>query len=178
MSKQILALSLKTQDSSGRSGVWSLESRVQSGGFRRAFTLVELLVVIAIISILVGLVTAGAQMARGKATIAAANTRIASLETAIAMYYGDLGSYPQSGNASLVQALTEDPGDLDWQGPYEEFKEQELVNGELVDPWGQPYAYVSVNGGSPQHRLNSYDLYSIGPDGVDEDGTGDEIVNW
>ena len=48
----------------------------------------------------------------------------------------------------------------------------------LNDPWGKPYVYVSVNGGSPKHRTRSYDLSSAGPDGADEDGTGDDIFNW
>ncbi len=53
-----------------------------------------------------------------------------------------------------------------------------MVGDELVDPWGQPYVYVSVNGGSPKHRTRSYDLMSVGPDGVDDDGAGDDIYNW
>ena len=143
-----------------------------------AFTLVELLVVIAILGILISLVTAGAQMARRKASVTAAKSMIAGLETDIAMYESDLGEYPPTGNANLVKALTEDPGDVDWGGPYHEFKEAELKGGELVDPWGKPYEYISVNGGSPKHRERSFDLYSLGPKGTDEDGTGDDIFNW
>lgn len=149
-----------------------------TGHCSRGFTLVELLVVIAILTILIGLVTAGAQAARRRGAITKAKATIASLETAIAMYNGDLGTYPVSDNANLVTALQDDPGDPDWQGPYMEFKQDELVNGELVDPWGNPYAYVSINGGSPTHRPRSYDLYSLGPNGADDDGTGDDIVNW
>ncbi len=143
-----------------------------------AFTLVELLVVVAILTILMGLITGGAQMARRKGAITAAKAKIASLDTSIAMYESDLGVYPASGNANLAKALSQGGGEPDWQGPYEDFKETELVNGELVDPWGRPYVYVSVNGGSPKHRSNSYDLYSLGPNGTDDDGTQDDIVNW
>jgi len=142
------------------------------------FTLVELLVVIAILTILIGLVTAGAQTARRRAAVAKAKTTIAALETAIAMYVGDLGVYPASENANLVSALSEDPGGSNWYGPYMEFKQDELLDGELLDPWGRPYIYLSVNGGSPQHRETSYDLYSFGPNGVDDAGAGDDIVNW
>ena len=143
-----------------------------------AFTLVELLVVIAILGILISLVTAGAQAARRKAAVTKAKTTIASLETAIAMYSGDMGSYPLSGNDKLVSALQDDPDNIDWQGPYMEFKQDELKDGELVDPWGHPYVYLSVNGGSPEHRPKSYDLYSLGPNGADEQGGGDDIINW
>ena len=142
------------------------------------FTLVEFLVVIAILGILVSLVTAGAQAARRKGAITKAKTMIASLETAIAQYEGDLGGYPPSGIENLVGALQDDPGDADWGGPYMDFKVSDLEGGELIDPWGHPYVYVSVNGGAPQHREHSYDLLSLGPNGKDDSGAGDDIYNW
>ncbi len=144
----------------------------------RGFTLIELLVVIAILGILIGLVTAGAQAARRRGTVTKAKTTIAGLETAFAMYESDMGDYPLSGNAGLISALIDDPDDVDWDGPYMDFKEAELEGGTLIDPWGKPYVYVSINGGSPKHRTRSYDLSSLGPDGTDEDGTGDDIFNW
>ena len=145
---------------------------------RAGFTLVELMVVIAILGILISLVAAGAQTARRRGAVAKAKAMIASLETAIAMYQGDMGDYPETGNAALVAALEEDPGDAHWDGPYMEFKTAELVDGEVIDPWGRPYAYVSVNGGAPEHRSKSYDVFSLGPNGQDDGGTGDDLVNW
>jgi general secretion pathway protein G len=143
-----------------------------------AFTLVELLVVIAILGILMSLVTAGAQTARRRGAVTKAKAMIGSLETAIAMYEADMGEYPATGNDALVAALQDDPDDANWGGPYLEFKEEELEDGVLLDPWGQPYEYVSVNGGSPAHRERSFDLYSFGPNGDDDSGTGDDIYNW
>ena len=142
------------------------------------FTLVELLVVIAILGILISLVTAGAQAARRRGAVTKAKTTVASLETAIAMYNGDMGAYPPTGNAELVSALQDDPNDVDWAGTYAEFKENELDEGQLIDPWGHPYVYVSVNGGAPQHRSKSFDLYSLGPNATDDSGAGDDIVSW
>jgi len=175
-----------------KSGKWKVESgkkrldRLQRFTFhlppstfhQRGFTLVELLVVIAILTILISLVTAGAQTARRRGAVAKAKAMVASLETAIAMYNGDMGTYPSSDNEHLVTALQDDAGDPDWQGPYMEFKQDELVGGEVIDPWGKPFVYVSINGGSPTHRSRSFDLYSFGPNGEDDDGTGDDIVNW
>lgn len=145
---------------------------------RRAFTLVELLVVIGIVGILIGLVTAGAQAARRRGAITKAKTTIAALETAIAMYESDLGVYPATGNDALVAALQDDPDDVKWGGPYMEFKSDELADGLLLDPWGNPYDYISVNGGAPEHRERSFDLYSYGPNGEDDAGAADDIVNW
>lgn len=162
---------------------WRLEAgRKRLGRFTQAFsqgfTLVELLVVIAILGILISLVTAGAQAARRRGAVTKAKTTIAALETAIAMYQSDMGNYPASGNRELVAALQDDPGNADWNGPYMEFKQDEISEGQLVDPWGRPYQYLSVNGGAPKHRERSYDLSSLGPNGTDENGTGDDIFNW
>ena len=142
------------------------------------FTLVELLVVIAILGILISLVTAGAQAARRRGAVTKAKTTVSALETAIAMYQSDLSDYPSTGNENLVKALQDDPGNVAWDGPYMEFKEDEIKDEQLVDPWGEPYVYTSVNGGSPQHRERSYDLYSVGPNQKDDSGTGDDIYNW
>ena len=143
-----------------------------------AFTLVELLVVIAILGILASLVAAGAQAARRKGSVTKARATIAALETAVSMYYGDLGEYPKAGNENLVKALEEDPGNADWNGPYMEFKKDEIKDGKLVDPWGKPYGYVSVNGGSPEHRSKSFDVSSYGPNGTVDGEEGDDIGNW
>ena len=152
--------------------------RIPHSALRSGFTLVELLVVIAILGILISLVTAGAQAARRRGAVTKAKTTIASLETAVAMYQTDLGEYPATGNDNLVKALQDDPGKVEWNGPYVEFKQDELKDGQLVDPWGHPYIYLSANGGSPEHRAHSFDLSSVGPNGVDDHGTGDDIYNW
>ena len=151
---------------------------IPHSALRSGFTLVELMVVIAIMGILISLVTAGAQAARRRGAVTKTKVTIASLETAIAEYTGDMGKYPPTGNGPMIAALQDDPSNADWAGPYMEFKQDELTNGELVDPWGHPYVYVSVNGGAPDHRERSFDLHSFGPNGVDDQGTGDDLVNW
>ncbi|MBI4341898.1 MAG: type II secretion system protein GspG [Candidatus Omnitrophica bacterium] len=176
-------MSNHTRVRSSECGVWSERTgdsalRTPNSALRWGFTLVELLVVIAILGILISLVTAGAQAARRRGAVTKAKTMVSALETAIAMYQSDMGDYPESGNEGLVAALEEDPGDVAWDGPYLEFKEEEIEDGQLMDPWGQPYVYVSVNGGSPEHRERSYDLYSLGPNQQDDSGTGDDIYNW
>ena len=40
------------------------------------------------------------------------------------------------------------------------------------DPWSHPYAYRRID------RAPGYMVYSIGADGVDQGGAGDDIVTW
>lgn len=62
----------------------------------RGFTLIELLVVIAIIGILSSVVLASLNMARGKARDAARLSDMHTLQTALALYMSDNGTYPNS----------------------------------------------------------------------------------
>ena len=153
--------------------LWPMGNRYRfRAGHGGGFTLVELLIVMAILAILGGLVTAAAQTARKRGSVTKAKAAVAALETALQMYQLDMGGYPSPGNQSLVQALSTNPGSPDWHGPYMEFKEEELVGGEFVDPWGVAYAYVTPGA----HRTASYDLFSSGPNGTA--GDTDDIVNW
>jgi len=53
-----------------------------------------------------------------------------------------------------------------WSGPY-------IINPDLlVDPWGQPFQYLSPG----LHNPEGYDFWSNGADGLT--GTPDDIGNW
>jgi len=43
----------------------------------------------------------------------------------------------------------------------------------FFDGWGRPFRYVYPGA----HNIESFDLYSIGPNGTDENGNGDDIGN-
>lgn len=85
-------------------------------------------------------------------------------------------------------------------GPYIEFKRSQIegsgvefatdtatlsiegINGtrqvfQYKDPFGSYYSY---NSSSPSHNIASFDIYSFGPDKVDDSGTStsDDITNW
>lgn len=94
---------------------------------------------------------------------------IDNLSQACGTYRADLGAYPAHGRlgACLKQA-----------GPkklaYFEFRDRDLdADGNVLDPWGRPLRY------SDQPRGKSpLALWSVGPDGIDQDGEGDDVCNW
>ena len=134
----------------------------------------ELLVVMAIITILAGMAVGGAQMARKRGAVTKAKAAIAALDAAVDMYDLDMGEYPSSGNANMVQALIAASTNPDWNGPYMRFKEEDLEGGSYLDPWGNPYVYTNPG----THNISLYDIYSYGLNGQDEQGSGDDINNW
>jgi prepilin-type N-terminal cleavage/methylation domain-containing protein len=128
---------------------------------KKAFTLMELLTVIAVMAVLAGLLLPALSKAREKARNAAAESMIASLQTALSMYNMDYGVYPASSNVdsaqyngnsfdtvfdgtpnNLVAALTA----MTKGGPYMEFRGSDLdeSGGDYVvlDPWGRAYVYT------------------------------------
>jgi type II secretion system protein G len=86
---------------------------------KRGFTLIELLVVVSIIGILATLITANMNAARSRARDAARKADLKSLQTALRMYYNDVGSYPSqkpspgasfaSGNTVYMNVVPDDP---------------------------------------------------------------------
>jgi general secretion pathway protein G len=102
-----------------------------------------------------------------RTAVSAARTQIASFKAALDMFWSDLGTLPTT-RQGLV-ALRLPPSDLRnqarWGGPY-------LENDVPPDPWGNPYQYACPGA----HNPASYDVWSLGPDGVS--GTEDDIGNW
>jgi len=161
---------------------------------RRGFTVIELLVVLAIIGILGGLIMGAAHSARKQALVAKARASISSLETALGMFQSDIGSYPSAGNANMVTCLISSSGcsigagtpittsqAANWSGPYMNFQTNEVTGGTFVDPWGNPYVYKSGSdhGIGANYSDSGYmDIHSFGPDGLDNNGSGDDVANW
>ena len=100
-----------------------------------------------------------------QARVSAAKADInANISLGLDMFEMDVGRYPTSeeGLASLRANPSSLPG---WKGPY--------LKKEPKDPWGRPYVYKA-----PGIHNNDYDLYSMGTNGVDDNGAGDDIGNW
>jgi len=173
---------------------------------RAGFTLVELLIVIAIIGVLAGLVMAAVTRANAKAKEAVAKTMIDNIRTAMTNYHEDVGYYPSGGAENdegiinLVLALY-DPSEAEGgkggpNSPYYDFKESDLEPSKsssgskvLIDPWGSPWRYVRARDAAGNikdgvHSRHSYDLWSIGPNKIDDHGEKDikndkdDIASW
>lgn len=118
------------------------------------FTLIELILVTVIIAILAGMVTltfgGRAEEARKRAALG----DIKSYESAIELYALEHNDkYPMKLDALVTG-------------------EKQYVRELNVDPWGNPYVYKYPG----EHHKKSFDVYSMGPDGID--GTEDDIKPW
>jgi general secretion pathway protein G len=116
-------------------------------------TFVEVLVTMAIIAILMTTITVSIIVFIPRAMVAAAQTNIASMKTAITDYYTQNGKFPDTGT------WTEDIASY-------------FENGVPKDPWGKEYKYMNPG---PTDNIK-YEIRSGGPDGTP--GNEDDIVSW
>jgi len=77
----------------------------------------------------------------------------------IMTYASSLGEFPPN-LASLQTNVRRDPR---WSGPY--------LKQTIIDPWGNYYRYAYPG----THNKDTYDVWSLGPDGVE---SADDIGNW
>ena len=135
----------------------------------RGFTLIEILLVLAILGIIAAWAVPNYFKQSKNAMHDAAKAEIeAGLSTALDLYQLDNGRYPSTaqGLQALITEPTGSPAPKNWRGPY--FKKKKMVP---KDPWKNDYVYVSPG----THNTDEYDLYSLGPDGIE---SSDDIVNW
>jgi general secretion pathway protein G len=118
-------------------------------GFHKAFTLIEVMICIALIGTLSTIAIPQFISYREKALTARATDEIRSIETAIMYFVTKTDHYPDS-LAEVSSIVT-------------------------LDPWGTPYQYTRIDGGSaPKGKLRKdhfmvpvntdFDLYSMGKD--------------
>lgn len=116
-------------------------------------TLFELLVVLVILALLATIVAPRVIGYLGRSKVDVAQAQMASIATALELFYLDVGRYPDPEEEGLV-ALTSPPEELEtWRGPY--FSNES----GLTDPWGRPYLYAVEEGAV------RYVLTSLGGDG-------------
>ncbi len=141
------------------------------GHRRKGFTLIELMVVVVILGILAGLIIPRIMGRPEEARRLKAKLQIQQLEQALKLYYLDNGMYPttEQGLQALVEKPTIEPIPKNWrEGGY-------LEKGKVpLDPWGNPYVYIS-----PGIHNKDFDLESYGADGEDGgEGKYADIENW
>jgi len=113
------------------------------------FTLIEIMMALAITGTLAAIAIPNYLRYRYRAQVAQAESEISMLQTVIANYAGDNGSLPDQLSDLNTQIVS--------------------------DPWGQPYQYLRIDGGSKKGKMrkdrfmvpvnSDYDLYSMGRDG-------------
>jgi len=88
-----------------------------------------------------------------------------NLDTPLRLYKIDNGFFPttEQGLLALIEKPMIPPIPPNWDGPY--------IERSPTDVWGNPYVYVCPG----VHNLDSFDLSSVGPDGVESE---DDITNW
>ena len=141
---------------------------------KKAFTLVEMITVMVIVGILLGFVLTGSFNAIKEARIEKAKAAIKAAKAALEMYEADVGNYPvYTGSNDFKAWLQDGDGSTGWNGSYMNFVDADLdtTKNHYIDPWGQTYGYDSIDG-------ESYQLWSYGPDQVDNSGNGDDINSW
>lgn len=137
--------------------------RNRSRSRRRGFTLMEILLVLVILVILGGMVGVFIGGARTRAFNDAAQTQLNMFKGQLEGYYLDVGSFPTSQQG--LGALRVAPADLrnpqKWRGPY--------AGADIpADPWQNPYEYTGDGA--------TYQIWSSGKNGINEQGGGDDIM--
>jgi general secretion pathway protein G len=142
--------------------------RSVAGQIRGAFTFLEIMFVVVIIGILLGVAVTSISKRGQTARIHATRLQLKNFDTALANYELHVGRFPETREG--LQALVSRPNNVHekaWDGPYLKLDGPGLPR----DPWHNAYQYRS-----PGQQNAEYDLWSLGPDGIE--GTGDDITNW
>ncbi len=97
-----------------------------------------------------------------------AQVDIESIKGALDTYRADNGVYPttEQGLEALRTPPTSEPVPRHWSGPYSK--------SNFIDPWGNPYQYLSPGENDPD-----FDVWSMGEDGqTGGEGRGVDITSW
>jgi general secretion pathway protein G len=123
------------------------------------FTLIEIMVVVVILGILGALIVPNIISKPEQARVEAAKHDMRSIGASLQFYLLDNSTYPstEQGLEALVEEPSGYPEPRNW-GP------ESYLDKLPVDPWGQPYYYISEG-------PRDFDLYSFGAD-AKEGGEG------
>ncbi|BAU75229.1 type II secretion system major pseudopilin GspG [Metapseudomonas furukawaii] len=127
------------------------------------------MVVVVILGILAALVVPQVMNRPDQAKVTVAKGDIKAIGAALDMYKLDNFAYPstQQGLDALVSRPSGNPPAKNWN-------KDGYLKKLPIDPWGNPYQYLS-----PGSKGGAYDLYSLGADGKDGGSDNDaDITNW
>ncbi|WP_342245653.1 type II secretion system major pseudopilin GspG [Pseudomonas sp. OTU5201] len=126
------------------------------------------MVVVVILGILAALVVPQVMNRPDQAKVTVAKGDIKAIGAALDMYKLDNFAYPntQQGLEALVSRPSGNPPAKNWN-------KDGYLKKLPVDPWGNPYQYLSPG------SKGTYDLYSLGADGKEGGSDNDaDIANW
>ena len=135
---------------------------------QRGFSLVEILVVLVIMGLLVSVVAPTVLNRADEARVQKVYADFSNIATALKLYRLDNFVYPSSdqGLEALVSPSTLDPEPRN-------FKQGGYLDRLPLDPWGQPYMYLSPG------ENGEFDLYSLGADGLSGgENQNADLGNW
>ena len=136
---------------------------------QRGFTLIEIMVVVVILGILAALVVPQVMSRPDQAKVTVAKGDIKAIAAALDMYKLDNFAYPstQQGLEALIKQPSGTPVAKNWNP-------QGYLKSMPNAPWGMPYQYLN-----PGTHSKSYDLFSLGSDGVPGgEAHAADIGNW
>lgn len=133
-----------------------------------AFTLIELMIVAVVLAILAAAIIPNYIGRAEKARRGRAESDIAVLETALEMFYLDVGHFPTTEEGLRVLYYAPQTEEEGWDGPY-------VRKPSFEDPWENEYVYRSPGTASEQ----PYEIISYGKDG-EEGGEEDaaDVTSW
>ena len=143
---------------------------------KRGFTLMEVLLVIVILLMLgtVGVVSYSKISENSKKD----TTRILinDVEGAVNRYALAVGTYPtdDEGLGALITRPDDEARGKAWDsgGPF-------LTGGRIPqDAWHRPLTYKRVDDTTASRTAVYFHIYSLGPNGTDDSGSGDDIPAW
>jgi general secretion pathway protein G len=129
----------------------------------QGFTLIEVMVVVVILGILAAILVPKVMDRPEQARLTKARQDIRALEAALSLYKLDNYNYPTTDQG--LEALVEKPSSPEPPN----WKEGGYVDRLPLDPWKQPYQYLSPG------AHGAIDIYSLGPDQAPSE---DDLGNW
>jgi len=138
---------------------------------RAGFTLMEVLLVLAILGVIAAMVVPQLIGRQQQSMIETTETSLKGIDDGLMLYSRDnQGKFPEGNDPQILYQLTQRQdlnNDGVPEGPWLE---------SYKDAWGNPFNYEWPNT-KVQNGIKPA-VWSNGPNGVNDNGTGDDIVNW